>query len=438
MKLNFAIFALSLVLFSGLRAMEEKPKTPMPEKTVSIRCSDGRIIGIAKDKAFCASFIRNYVNDCDDRLIPVEGKEGSHDALTVDFSNNTFFSGVDENDETVSLDLSADTLKKMFDCCIHEEAIQRLNKEEILAVFEAGHFLGIARATLSALTLHAQNIVPYKEQPKLIQLSHYVNSIGGLYNSGMLKIECQLKDQRDDNNGFDLVTLFIKNQHIETLDGIELLAKKYEYDNQYVTRLVITGNNLKILHVSKLLAVFPFLKEVHADDNDIEKLIVPQQLPPKFMLFLNNNKLQELPQFKLGEDGHIDLQNNPLSARAKKIMACAVRPSFLQNNRHRQKALLNADTLKKGALSGGFICAEMGIAIPYLGLLHMYVSPAPSFVLEMFASKRHAIIMGGLASILGATGIGLAQGYFRNYPNAVAQHKYQQATFFVDQKSENS
>ena len=104
-----------------------------------------------------------------------------------------------------------------------------------------------------------------------------------------------------------------------------------------------------MLDVKQLIKLFPFVNMIFANNNKIEKLILPETLPAEFALLLQKNKIKELPLFKLGEGCYVDLRNNPLSNAAKENAQCAIRTHFMQANRPLINTLSSSDAFKKGA-----------------------------------------------------------------------------------------
>ncbi len=84
---------------------------------------------------------------------------------------------------------------------------------------------------------------------------------------------------------------------LDALDGIEKIAED-EYISRKIKTINLDDNNLHELDVKKLLALFPYVWQIKANNNHIQKLIMPKQLPREFQLLLKNNKLQKIPNFR--------------------------------------------------------------------------------------------------------------------------------------------
>ena len=363
MKLYTSMFLLFFAPFVGLYAMEESYKeesfkTPMPKKTIAVRGSDGKVIGVSKAAALNTACIHNYLHHAEDISTIFGGKEYSFDGDAISFAERPLFVGVDEDDEPISLDLTAATLKTAFKCIHDVKEIKKLNtREALVRVFDAADFLNAPRDVMRKLTYHAQKMLPLREQPELIQSEHYLNSLRSMRKEGTLKVRrfgTDLEDLRS-------CVLLCEGQKIDTLKGIEDLAK--EYEGMQVQGISFDGNNLKMLDVKQLVQILS-CNEIHVRNNRLRQLNLPHRLRDNAVLLLDGNNIQELPHFKVGENGFVDLRKNPLTPEARKIAQRAVKPSFLEMHRHRIKTLLDVNTLTDGMKGVGVAIGCYFISVP--------------------------------------------------------------------------
>ncbi len=414
-----------------------------PGQTIAIRGTDGNVIGVPEYIARQSVLIEGYLHYAQEESAPEGEKEYSSvdktsEGKTFDFTLGQFCED-GGNAGKADLDLSAETLKTVFNCIAHKREIKKLDKESLIRVFEVGHYLGAPQKIMRKLTLHAQNILSHDEQPELVQCSHYLNSIRSLYNSGALKVLCHVRHNND--NDIDYADLVIHDQKIDMLDGIALLAK--EYENVCVVSLNLNKNKLKNLDVAQLREHFPFLRKFFASENVIESLVLPRELEYEFWLFLNNNQIKDLPSFKAGEHSYVDLTNNPLSTESKQIALRATLPTLLEGQRHRIKALMNKYTLMQGlkGLGEGIGTFSLGLGIGGFAavLWNKYMDPEISFydlaykalnTLSSGATPRFACL--GFTAFWG--GLELGMGYSRMI---VAQHQFIPGQVKFDQDPEN-
>ena len=223
-------------------------------------------------------------------------------------------------------------------CYSWQKTLHNFSDAELIKIFHIGDFFGIHQKNMRKLTRYLQKNIPEGAQedgqPALVKISHYNNSVRSLYRDNVLKAKFQnIPIGLFEDNGFPLFCLDLSDQKLDSLHGIEYLAKKYA--KVRIFEISLKRNELKRLDVKQLRKLFPFLHSVEAENNCIEELILPKQLS-HFGLFLQSNAIKNLPDFKFSKyegGGYIDLCNNPLSAMAKEKLACAAKPSIFDNPR---------------------------------------------------------------------------------------------------------
>ncbi len=415
-----------------------------PKSTIAIRCTDGNVIGVPRYVAMQASTIRNCFGDAHEDAAPAGEKECSFDGHIVDFTPpfgnyDGIFHDVGADDELEPLDLSADTLKAVFSCIADLKEIKKIDtKEALVRVFDATDFLGAPKNVMRKLTYQAQRVLLSHEQPEYVKSGWFLNSLRSLRHEGALKIH-RLGTDLDDN---DSCVLFIEGQDLDTLKGIELVAE--EYGRATIKGISFDKNNLKILDVTHLFSTFPGVNEIHMSGNHGKKLFLPRRLPDGAVVLLNDNKIKELPHFKVGENGLVDLRNNPLSGQAINIALSAVMPSFLEKNRHRIKTFFDGNTLLNGSrflgigLGACVFGSSLGVCIDIMREKFLHSEyPLSDLACACIAyeyKNTHRLVV---ALSMGFGIWGIYYGYKSSYPNNLV-HQYKPGQVLIDnQQQEN-
>ena len=199
----------------------------------------------------------------------------------------------------------------MFACIRNKKIIEILEPEEINEVFELADVLCAPQWLMRKLTLHGQKLLPKDQQHEKIACGHYLNSIRSLYDTGRLKDKLENIEYNDEYQIITGCTLNLCNNELDSLNGIELLGKKYQ--KVFVKALNIEKNKLQKLNLLQLFEVFPELQCIRAYHNHISEIELPDRLPDKVFLNLQRNRITELPDFKVGEKGIIILTGNQLT-----------------------------------------------------------------------------------------------------------------------------
>ena len=438
MKLNVAIFILSLGIFSGVCAMEQEQSN---QQIINLKLSDGQMVSFPAEVALHSSLLRTYLED----------NEIHDDSPLVDFSEQQLcMHDIDDSDDKEKihdLALNSKIVRAVFDCVIHgKKILHDLNKDELIAAFEVGDYLGIPQKTMRKLTRCIQKNIAENEQPQLVRISHYCNSIRNLYRDDVLQVILQ---RINVIHGFEEIEcepyrLIIKPQKIDELSGIEDLAQKYE--KVCIREICLDNNSLKMLDVKQLIKLFPFVNMIFANNNKIEKLILPETLPAEFALLLQKNKIKELSNFKLGENGYIDLRNNPLSGSAQENIQRAMHPTLIELNRPLVNTLSSFDSFKNGA--GSFFQQSLiiGSTISLINLgyatMKYYMGSTPSiistFKKELISDMKSSFLLKSLgATLLASTGYVWYVSYFQwKHANETLWNSYQRPLIDYDQTSE--
>lgn len=323
MKLNVAIISLIFGLFSGLYAMEEERPN---QKIINIRIAENEVVNLPEDIALHSSLIRTYLED-----------NNIHDnSPEIDLSNVILQR---RNNKKESLSLTSNAVQTAFDATIHgKKTLHNLTISQLIHVFHIGEYFGIPQKTMRKLTRYIQkNISEHdeelgeNEQLELLKNPHHCNSISSLVCDNALNVELvQIINGLCEDNEFPRYSLDLSDQKLDSLAGIEKLAKKYE--KVRIHEINLSHNRLQILDVERIIAAFPFLRCIKANKNmnGIETIILPKELPKSFYLQAHSNHLVDIPNFKI-KRGYIDLRNNPLSLSTKKKLEALASPSILEN-----------------------------------------------------------------------------------------------------------
>ena len=321
MKLNLAIFILFLGIFSGLYAMEQDQPN---QQIINLKLSDEQIVSLPAEVALHSSLIRSYLED----------NEIRDESPIIDLSEVVLQR---KNGKKRRFTFSPEIVSAIFDVIIHgKRLLHNLSNAELTQLFHAGDFLKIPQKTMRKITRYIQKKIEEDKQPALIKSSHYCNSIHSLYRNDELKYtlqELQLYEGFSilgfSSNGCFQFCLDLSDNKIDTLLGIENLAKKFE--NCCIREIFLNENALKIVDVAQLIKIFPFLQTVKAEENNIETIMLPEMLPENFQLLLRSNKITNLGYFKLGKCTEVDLSENPLSNEAQEILKNASKQSVIEH-----------------------------------------------------------------------------------------------------------
>ncbi len=163
---------------------------------------------------------------------------------------------------------------------------------------------------------------------------------------------------------------------LDALDGIEKIAED-KYISRKIRTINLDDNNLHELDVKRLLDLFPYVEKIKANNNHIQKLIMPKQLPREFQLLLKNNKLQKIPNFRCLGNGTFDFEQNNLSQEQIKTLKKRLQLSLLAKNKHYAEVIANQSI----DFTGYFVpsCAKTVACLSPIVvadcLLHNYVDP---------------------------------------------------------------
>lgn len=358
----FLFFALNIV--SLCYAMEQKFQKP--KTTIAIRCSDGNVIGVQEDIALQSITIRNCLLNSHEEYSADGEKEYDSDDKRIEFIKEYgplggFFDKKGEDAQHRRLDLGSQILKKLFDCIADEHEIKKLTKEELVDVFQAGTYLDVPYTTMRALALYAHENIPFTDQPELVRCGYYTRSIRSLLQKNELKVQCEVFQNM---YGMNIGSLYIWDQAIDSLEGIEEVAKRYE--KICINQLCLDNNNIKSVDISKLLVCLPFIDTVLLRNNVIDTLKLPKKLRFGMSVELDNNNIQELPHFKVGEKSHIALYDNPLSQQAMYVARNAALPTFYEKYRHHIKGFTDPRSIVQSLGITGSVVGGLFISSNYI------------------------------------------------------------------------
>ncbi len=289
-----------------MHGMEE-----MPQKTIAIQCSDGKMVEVPNGVETKLSRFHEYFDvsqQSDEANVVVELMESDDGAEYTDLGSNI--------------------LSALFACVDSKKKIKNLENKSLISVFDAGEVLGASKKFMRLLSCYIQELVLFDEQPELVQNDYYVRSIRYLHGKNCLKIELDQSEHR----------LKIEKQKIDSLIGIDAIAKQH-LNNKNIISLSLVANRIKVLNVMQLLELLPNLQVLIASNNRIERLIMPNRLPDNFRLDLICNPIQELPRFKIGEKGIVDLRRGwkyiyrKFSEQSLQVCQYAVQPTLLERYR---------------------------------------------------------------------------------------------------------
>ena len=329
-------------------------------------------------------------------------------------------------------------LQKTVECFKDERKIQELNIEEIDDIYATADFLVLSRQFFRMLLLHKKQSVGQlngEDQRKFIV---HCDSIRNLLREGTLEVDFWQLNPELQQYG-----LRFDNHNIESLDGLELLVqdlpalmKESGYDG-IITIVDFAQNKLETVDVEQILHYFPHIWGLGLSDNCIKNIKLPFKLPNGFQLGLSDNNIENLPLFKLGEGEHgfVDLKGNPLTKEAK--LACLqAGPSFVENQRHRIKALADKRMWKWG-LGGTAVGMAFGAIAAIVGLV-LFDKTITKIdfqgFLKVISREKNLIFMSILGSAVGQ-GLWFAgvQYWFDTYNDNLI-YQYRPGEILVDEE----
>ena len=333
------------------------------------------------------------------------------------------------------LNLSKDVVEKAFNCLKKgQKVIRTLAIEEIDEIFTVADFFGFPREKMRKLLVQKEKLCGQLDGEDQIRFELYWNSIKNLLHDN--RLFAALQDLKPNIQG---CALWLHN-NIESLDGLdlfvqELLQRMKDLNIEgHVKMVQLSGHKLKTVDVNQILHYFPHIQGLGLRNNCITTVKLPKRLPRPFMLDLSNNKIKNLPSFKLGEYTQIMLQGNPLTKEARRRCLQATKPSFLESQRHRIKAFTDKQlwkvvlgVLRRFTLLSICIRGSILIVASKLGL----IKETTSEIFEQLKDLSNYKTMGGCALIYSLV-IGGVYYWFQGYNNNV-HHKYQPGTILFDE-----
>ena len=255
-----------------------------------------------------------------------------------------------------SLNLSKDIVEKAFNCLKKgQKVICTLTIEEIDEIFTVADFFGFSREKMRKLLVQKEKLCGQLDGEDQIRFELYWNSIRNLLHDDFLFVEFESVDIDDLDSESHNKSYGLKlNYDIESLEGLDLFARELPArmkDLNIEGRVAIvelSSHKLRTVDVNQILRCFPDILGLNLSNNCITTVKLPKQLPRPFILDLRNNKIKNLPVFKLGEHMEIMLQGNPLTRESRRRCLQAREPSLLERQRHRIKALTDRRVWKWG------------------------------------------------------------------------------------------
>ena len=149
-------------------------------------------------------------------------------------------------------------------------------------------------------------------------------------------------------------TLKLNEKNIESLDGLERLVQelpahmKNLHGERPVTIIDLEFNKLRTVDIQQIMRCFAHIHTIMLSNNRIENVKFPVRIPDGVQIVLNNNKIKNVPVFKLGEGSTMSLQGNQLTEEARLRCLQAKNPSLFERQRHRIKALRDSQMWRQG------------------------------------------------------------------------------------------
>lgn len=387
MKINKFIFVLlSCAIFMN-HAMEEG--SSRYSGNIKIKDSDGKIflmdrseaskkfkhekIRIEDNKGRIFSVPRNAAIQCEyiKRVLEVENENSSYDIS---------FLGMSHKEDIV---LTKDVILRILECVDNETMIPFMLKKELVNVMATADYLEAPNNMLKNIAIKMlENNIENETVARQITTFADITINESCYNNFGLCYKANLD---------------LRNRKLYSLRGVDTFNESYQIKEHYqINALDVSYNELRILDVDALRRRFPSLKKIDARNNKIKHLIITKKLPDGFELILDNNDIEHVTSFKIGQKGTISVKNNPkIKGSAYQRLLNATKPSFIDKYKH---LFLKSKKIRKNLPWDGIL-----IGLPCLAFLGSCASLAPYTIMGLLSngikgclpSKSSFFIAGG-------------------------------------------